>query len=84
MKVQALRVEWSALEWMMNRQKLPKYRDNAELPGLGEVKIGMFWNDCKTGRRCGRPPYDRLLTNPILRADYRCHNSGTRKLLVPR
>ena len=21
-------------------------------------------------RRCGRPPYDRLLNNPVLRADY--------------
>ena len=34
-------------------------------------KLGHFWNNCKTRRRCGRPPYDRLLTNPVLRVDYR-------------
>ena len=44
-------------------------RDRAKLPGGG--KIGYFWAHCKSERKCGRPPYDRLLTNPVLRADYR-------------
>ena len=45
------------------------HRDQAELPGGG--KLGLFWNNCKHNRMCGRPPYDRLLDNPVLRADYR-------------
>ena len=45
-------------------------RDQTEqLPG--GTKLGIFWMGCKNNRRCGRPPYDRLLTNPVLRADYR-------------
>ena len=41
--------------------------------GLGEVNVGMFWHDCKNLRRCWRSPYDRLLTHPVLRADYHSH-----------
>ena len=71
-KVQALRVEWSALVWMAGRQKPPSARDKAEqLPGLGAGNVGSFWDNCKSRRPCGRTPYDRLLTHPVLRADYR-------------
>ncbi len=63
---------------MADRQTPPKHRDTAELPGLGDVRVGLFWVRCKTERRCGRPPYDRLLNNPVLRADYRTRHGGTR------
>ena len=76
-KVGALQVEWSALAWMAVRQRAPRQMDKAELPGLGEVNVGKFWINCKSRRRCGRPPYDRLLTNPVLRADYRTRLRGT-------
>ena len=61
---------------MEGRAKAPKCSDTTELPGGG--KLGIFWKECKSRRRCGRPPYDRLLTNPVLKADYRTHRSGTR------
>ena len=64
--------------------------EQERLPG-GGPKVGTFWMHCKGGRRCRRPPYDRLLANPVLRADYRCHRSDTggqwtsgRMLSVPR
>ena len=44
-------------------------RDSTLLPGGG--RLGVFWDNCKHRRTCERPPYDRLLTNPVLRADYR-------------
>ena len=64
---------------MVDRQEPPKARDRAELlTGQGEVKVGIFWRNCKDRRRCGRPHYDRMLINPVLRADYRSQRSGTR------
>ena len=42
MKVQALRVEWSALAWMGDQLRPPKYRDKAELSGLDEMNVGIF------------------------------------------
>ena len=65
---------------MEGRAKAPKCSDTTELPGGG--KLGIFWKECKSRRRCGRPPYDRLLTNPALRADYRIHCPGTREQQV--
>ena len=47
----------------------PTVRDSIELPCGG--KLGTFWTHCKSMRRCEKPPYDRLMTNPILRVDYR-------------
>ena len=44
-------------------------RDPAVLPGGG--KLGRFWDWCKQKKLCRRSPYDRLLTNPVLRTDYR-------------
>ena len=61
---------------MEGRKEAPKARDITELPRGG--KLGMFWRDCKCERRCGRPPYDRLLAHPVLRADYRCHPGAAR------
>ena len=51
----------------------------SELPGLGEVKVGRFWINCKFNRMCTRPPYNQLLINPVLKADYRTHHGGMRK-----
>ena len=76
MTVQALRVEWSALAWMEGRTEPPKCRDETRLAG-GGPKVGRFWNACKCERKCGRPPYDKLLSIPILKADYRIHRRGT-------
>ena len=67
-----------ALAWMEGRAKAPKRRDDTRLPAGGPM-VGMFWHHCKSQRkesenrerRCGKPPYDRLLDNPVLRADYR-------------
>ena len=56
---------------MVGRPEPPRWKDKAELPGLGEVKVGTFWSECKVRRRCGKPPYDRLLNNPMLRMNYR-------------
>ena len=45
-------------------------REETRLPG-GGPKVGHFWSDCKGKRKCGTPPYDRLLTNRVLKTDYR-------------
>ena len=62
---------------MGGRAEPPKRTDTTRLPGGGPV-IGTFWADCRGKRRCGRPPYDRLLANTVLRGDYRVHRSSTR------
>ena len=62
---------------MKGRNKAPTSRDPTPLPGGG--KLGQFWDNCKRLMRCGRSPYDRLLSNSVLRADYRCHGIGTRR-----
>ena len=56
---------------MEGRGTPPKKRDTAELSSGAQV--GSFWMHCKAMaiRRCGTPPYDRLLANAVLRADYR-------------
>ena len=59
----------AALVLMKGRNAAPTHRDTAPLPGGG--KLGKFWLHCKGRRNCGRPPYDGLLTNPVLRVDYR-------------
>ena len=56
------------MDILRGRKRVPKCNDLTEPPGRG--KLGRFWHNCKTRRKCGRPPYDRLLTNPVLRADY--------------
>ncbi len=68
-KVYAVRTQSSALKLMESREHVPRSRDTTELPD--GTKLGMFWNDCRQNRRCGRQPYDRLLANPVLIADYR-------------
>ena len=67
--VDHLRIEPPALRWMKKRVELPKYNDQTALDG--GTKLGIFWVNCKRGRRCSKQFYDRLLTNPVLRADYR-------------
>ena len=54
---------------MEGRKDVPRRGDSAEL--LGGGKVWSFWMSCKSWRRCARPPYDQLLSNPVLRADYR-------------
>ena len=66
---------------MVGRQDPPKWKDTAELPDLGEINVGKFWDNCKSRRRCGRPPYDQLLINPVLKADYRTIQWYERSLL---
>ena len=58
---------------MEGRGRAPKHRNTTKLPDGTE--LGRFWSDCKVKRRCGRPPYDRLLVNPVLRADYRSNTA---------
>ena len=68
-KVHAVRIQTSALGLMEGRQKTPKSDDTTKLPG--GVRLGRFWAGCKFNRRCGRPPYDQLLVNPVLKTNYR-------------
>ena len=56
------------MEVMKGRERVPAVRDQTLLPGGG--KLGEFWKKCKSEKRCERTPYDRLLTNPLLKADY--------------
>ena len=71
--VQVVQTQSSALRFMEGRKKAPKSLDPTELPGGS--KLGKFWNNSKSEKRCGRPTYELLLTNPVLRADYRyTHN----------
>ena len=63
-----------ALRWMGDRTHPPKARD-AMILGGGS-RLGKFWTICKSRKRCARSPYDQLLTNPVLRADYRTHTAA--------
>ena len=58
------------------RDEAPKGTDCAELHGS---KLGIFWRNCKHLNKCRRPPYNRLLSNAVLRTDYCDHHNGTRK-----
>ena len=74
--VKHLWAELPALRLMRDRTHPPRSRDTTILDG--GTKLGPFWSDCKRKKRCTRPPYDRLLANPVLRADYRYPPSVTR------
>ena len=78
--VDHLRVELPTLRLMWDRTHPPRYTDATVLEG--GVKLGRFWTYCKFRKRCAKPPYDRLLANPVLRADYRCPPSDTRGPVV--
>ena len=67
--------DMSSLELMTERKEKPKAKDATKLPGGG--KLGKFWTHCKSRRKCRNSPYDRLLINPVLRADY-CTNCNTK------
>ena len=58
--------------------KPPPDREVLPLPGGGEFKVGRFWSDCKSGRKCSGPPYARLLGNAVLETDYRAPTIGAR------
>ena len=40
------------------REEPPNCNDTTELPGGG--RLGKFWTDCKSRRKCATPPYDQL------------------------
>ena len=59
-------------------QKIEELLREKEVPSQGKndtkftdgVSKGWFWNGCKIGNKCYKAPYDRLLTNPVFRADW--------------
>ena len=59
----------SALSWMENRDDPPTVGEQTRLDS--GVRVGGFWHNCKSRQKCTKAPYDRLLSNPVLRADYR-------------
>ena len=63
---------------MGDRTQPPKYKCQTILEG--GARLGMFWSDCKNRKGCKlmRYPYNQLLTNPVLKADYHNTRSGTR------
>ena len=61
---------------MRNKAHPPKRRDPTVLDG--GARLGYFWAHCKVEKRCVKPPYNQLLTNLVLKADY-CHPSGIMK-----
>ena len=62
------------LRWMEGRAEALKRTDEMRMPGAGGgLRVGPFWDHCKYESRCRRSPYDRLLNNPVLRADYPGH-----------
>ena len=73
-----LRSEQPALRWMRGRTQPPKHRDQTRLDG--GTNLGAFWGHCKSLKRCTKPPYDRLLTIPVLKADYRHSTSATKNM----
>ena len=73
--VDNLWAELPALRWMGGQAHPPKQRNQMVLEG--GAKLGRFWAHCKSAKRCAYPHYDRLLTNPVLRADYRNTTSDT-------
>jgi hypothetical protein len=32
--------------------------------------VSGFWTDCKSYKRCAKTPFDRLLSNMVLKTDY--------------
>ena len=72
--VDHLRSEPPALKWMRDQALPPTARDRTRLDS--GPRLGPFWAHCKSENKCMRAPYDQLLTNPVLKADYhnsRCH-----------
>ena len=77
--VDHLRAELLNLRWMRDRSHPPKSKSRDQTILDGGSKLGIFWSNCKSRKRCSQSPYDRLLSNPVLRADYRCLTSATRE-----
>ena len=66
-----LRTELPTLRWMRDQEHSPQAKDQTRLDG--GARLGTFWAHCKSKKKCTKPRYDWLLTNPVLRADYRTH-----------
>ena len=73
MKARTVWDQLPVLELMKSNGKAPKHSDATELPGGG--RLGNFWDNCKSKRRCEGIPYNQLLVNPVLRDDYRPHKA---------
>ena len=67
--VNHLRAEPPALRLTRYQACPPKTNDQTRLDG--GAMLGGFWRDCKSRKKCKNHPYTRLLTSPILKADYR-------------
>ena len=78
--VSDLRIQPAVLGWVEKRTTAPRQRETARLSS--GTKLGFFWDDCKRARRCSRPPYDWLLSNPVLKTDYRNITTSTREHLI--
>ena len=64
-----LRAELPALRLMRGRVHPPRQKDTTILES--GAKLGIFWSNCKRKRKCSEVGYNSLLTNPVLKADYR-------------
>ena len=64
-----LRTELPALRWMGNQIHPLTYRNETTLDD--KAKIRVFCSECKYKQRCTKHPYDQLLTNSVLKANYR-------------
>jgi superfamily II DNA or RNA helicase len=58
------------LESMKNRNAPPPKHNKTLLFSDDVVCMGSFWSNCKTGLRCDKSPYDKLLENPVLKKNY--------------
>ena len=75
MSVEHLQAELPALRWVEDQTRPPKLNNQTMLEG--GARLGKFWANCKSEKRCAKPPYDRLLANPVLKTDYRATRRGT-------
>ena len=75
MNVDHVRANLPALRWMRDRAQPPKQKDPTVLDG--GARLGRFWSDCKSEKRCAKSPCDQLLANPVLKTDYHNYHSVT-------
>ena len=76
MNVDHLRAEPPALRLMKDQTHPPAGRDSTILEG--GATLGPFWDSCKRRKRCANSPCNRLLADPVLKADYRYSPGVTR------
>ena len=80
--VEHLRADLSALRLMRGQTHPPRYSDATILES--GAKLGIFWSNCKWKRKCSEDPHNRLLTNPVLKADYRTTSRHERYMTTQR